>query len=128
MHRFRSSSAPFQLWLGSLALIGCILGSVAALGLFIWTLVEMNGLLLRITGGVIGFTILSGFVHLLMAFRVRCPLCHGKPLTSLKCVRHRNARTSLGSIRLGVAKDVLQRGQYRCPYCGEPVEVAHRER
>ena len=128
MHRFRSSSAPFQLWLGSLALVTCILASVVASGLFIWTLIKMDALLLRISLGVIGFAVLSGIVHLFMALRVRCPLCHGKPLVSQKCSRHRNARTSLGSYRLAVAKGVLQSGRYRCPYCGEPCECAHRER
>ena len=74
MHRFRSSSAPFQLWLGSLALVTCILASVVASGLFIWTLIKMDALLLRISLGVIGFAVLSGIVHLFMALRVRCPL------------------------------------------------------
>ena len=127
MHRFRSSSAPFLLWLGSLALLTCAIASVAALGLFIWTLVEMDGLLLQISLGVIGFAVLSGIVHLVTALQVRCPLCHGKPLVSQKCTRHRNARTSFGSYRLGVVKGVLLQGRYRCPYCGEQCECASRQ-
>jgi hypothetical protein len=111
-----------------MALLTCVIASIAAVGLFIWTLVAMDSLLLQISIAVLVFAVLSGVTHLVTAFRVRCPLCHGKPLVSQKCTRHRNARTSLGSYRLAVVKGVLLRGRYRCPYCGEPCECATRER
>jgi len=127
MHRFRSHSTVFQLWLGSFTLVASILGAIVAVALSIWTLIKLDPLLLRILLGMIGLVMLSGIVHFIMAFRVRCPLCHGKVLASQKCVRHRNARTSFGSHRLSVAKGVLTRGHFRCPYCGERSQCASRD-
>jgi len=127
VHRFRSTASAFQLWLGSLLLVACLLGFLASLALFAWTLVAREHRLLWISLWMLGLTILSGIIHLVMALRVRCPLCLGKLLASPQCVRHRRAQTSLGSYRLGVAKGVLTSGRFRCPYCGEPCECASRD-
>jgi hypothetical protein len=128
MHRFRSFSSVFNLWLGSLALIATILGFIATVVLIICTLIVRERILFILSLGMIAFVVTSGLTHLVISHWIRCPLCHGKLLASQKCVRSRNARTSLGSYRLGVAKGVLLKGYFRCPYCGEPCACAARER
>lgn len=128
MHRFRSFSSVFYLWVGSLTLVTSILGFIATVVLIVCTLIVRDRLLFQLSLGMIGFVIFNGITHLVISHWVRCPLCHGKLLASQKCVHSRNAHTSLGSYRLGVAKGVLTRGHFRCPYCGEPCECVSRDR
>lgn len=64
----------------------------------------------------------------LMAGRLRCPLCIMPPLRNQPCSKHRGAVRLLGSHRLEVARSVIFKGSFRCPYCGEPTAMQVRER
>ncbi len=78
-------------------------------------------------GGVALVLVYSVF-QAVMAGRCRCPLCMGQPLVRTGAARRRTVKTFLGSYRLRVVMTMLFRGFFRCPYCGEPVEMTVRER
>ena len=75
--------------------------------------------------------VLTGLMVLLqwmISVRASCPLCMTPVLGNKECVKHRSAKTLLGSHRLRVALAVLFLNRFRCPYCGESCEVKARVR
>lgn len=83
---------------------------------------------------------LSGFVLALVALvtwvvyiffsnRGRCPLCHTPSLADKRgCMKHRRAQKLFGSYRLRVVVDIITKGHFICPYCGEAVKMELRKR
>ena len=49
-------------------------------------------------------------------------------LAAKNCSNNRNAKNFLGSDRLRAANNVIFTNHFGCPYCGEPTELAVRER
>ncbi len=81
---------------------------------------------------ILGSALLIPFIVMLgaqwiVASRTGCPLCRTPVLAPRSCIKHRRARTFLGSHRLRVALAVLFKNQFRCPYCNEPTELEVRE-
>ena len=119
LHRFRLGSWLLLLFLVSagvtpaLALAGMALHSHALLQAFFYCVAAPPAL---------------GLAYLIIGNQARCPLCMNPPLTPRRCQKHKNARRSAGSIRLGVAAGIFFKGRFVCPYCGETtlMEVSQR--
>jgi hypothetical protein len=62
------------------------------------------------------------------ASRAGCPLCMTPVLAPRACMKHRRARTVLGSHRLRVALAILFKNQFRCPYCNESTSLELKDR
>jgi hypothetical protein len=75
---------------------------------------------------VIPFFVLM-FIQWIVASRTGCPLCRTPVLAPRSCIKHRRARSFLGSHRLRVALAVLFRNHFRCPYCNESTALEVRE-
>jgi hypothetical protein len=82
--------------------------------LLLWAL----GLFVAFVGSLIGYRYFAG--------SARCPLCMGPVLLSRQCSHHKKALTLYGSYRLRVAKDIVLRNGFSCPYCGEPTKCEVR--
>ena len=55
----------------------------------------------------------------------KCPLCWSPVLARKRSMRHRHARTFLGSHRLRVALPILFKNQFRCQYCNESTTLEY---
>jgi len=82
--------------------------------LLLWAL----GLFIAFAASLIGYRYL--------AVSARCSLCMSPVLLSRHCSRSEKARTLCSSYRLRVAKDIVLRNGFRCPYCGEPTKCEVR--
>ncbi|RPJ32956.1 MAG: hypothetical protein EHM17_11935 [Verrucomicrobiaceae bacterium] len=128
MHRLPSSSAIRRIRLAALLLGAICLITPAAAGVLVYSIMNGDKELAMMGTAMI---ILVGLVVLMqwvIATRATCPLCLAPVLSARGCVKHRNARTFLGSHRIRVALAVLFRNQFRCPFCGEPTVLKVRER
>ena len=56
-----------------------------------------------------------------------CPLCWTPVLAPKSCVKHRRARSFMGSHRLRVALAILFKNQFCCPYCNESTTLDLRD-
>lgn len=77
-----------------------------------------------------------GFILLSMALVVSqwvavtgtgCPLCRTPVLALKTCMKHRRAKTLLGSHRLRVSLAILFKGKFSCPNCNESSQLRPRE-
>ncbi len=98
----------------------------ALLVLLVYSFISRDMVQTSIILGLLGLCGFGMIIRWFTAARVRCPLCLGAPLTRTLCVKHRNARSVLGSYRLGVALAVIFKGSFRCQYCGESTAIATR--
>jgi hypothetical protein len=99
-----------------------------AFGLILYALVTQNPGLIHIA---IGAMIVAGLVVIIqwiLAQRTNCPLCMTPVLAKKSCMKHRAAKSFMGSHRLRVALAVLFKGSFRCPYCNEPTAMELRDR
>ena len=128
MHRLPSASVVHRFRLSAiLLLINYVLFpvSIALLGYSIFS-EKMD---LTFVGlGLLLLGIILALVQWGSAARARCPLCLTPSLTNKACSRHRNAKKLLGSYRLRVASSITFKGNFRCPYCGEPTVMEVRQR
>jgi hypothetical protein len=128
MHRLPSNSAAHRIRLAALLVGGKCLVAPAAAGILAYS-IAIEDRKLAIMG--IYLLVLTGLMIPLqwfIAVRANCPLCMTPVLGNKECVKHRSARTFLGSHRLRVALAVLFLNRFRCPYCGESCEVKARVR
>jgi hypothetical protein len=128
MHRLPSNSAVHRIRLAALLLGGKCLMTPATAGVIAYAIMIEDRKLATIGAGLLALT---GFIVLLqwmIAVRANCPLCMTSVLGNKECIKHRSARTFLGSYRLRVALTVLFLNRFRCPYCGEACEVTVRPR
>jgi hypothetical protein len=128
MHRFSNRTVLRRFRLAALLLMMSLLLVLAALwflasGLH-WQSQErvLAGLLLAIGG------MLVWIIQIIVANRVRCPLCMMPPLAQKGCQKNHRARPLFGSYRLRVASSALLRDHFQCPYCGESTRMEARER
>lgn len=128
MHRLPSKSAIYRLRLAALLTCSkCILTPVSAASLIYSIAIHDDGLTI-ISLYLILLTVLVVILHWLVGQRTQCPLCMTPVLATKNCVKHRHARTFLGSHRLRVALAVILTNSFRCPYCHEPTVLEVRER
>lgn len=128
MHRLRSKSSIYRFRLAALLLcVKCVLvpASLAMLGYSLFT--HSNQLAL-ISMGLVLVAALLAILQWIAAARTGCPLCSTPVLAKKRCMKHRHARSFLGSYRLRVAISILFKNTFRCPYCHEPTVLEVRER
>lgn len=127
MHHPRSTSEVLRFRFSAVALLGTYLLALLITGLFGHSILTYN-----FNSSVIGLALAFLFLVLLgiqwsVASHTGCPLCRTPVLAPKSCIKHRRARTFLGSHRLRVAIAVLFKNQFRCPYCNEPTELEVKE-
>jgi len=126
MHKMPSVHAIRRIRLAAVLLLAKCLLTPAAAGVLIHSLVTHDQ---GLTFLGLGMLLLAGLVVLLqwsVSNRANCPLCLTPVLTNKGCMKHRNAKTLLGSHRLRVAVALLSTRRFRCPYCGEPTVLEPR--
>jgi hypothetical protein len=127
MHHPRSSIAVLRFRLAAVLLLGNCLVAVAAGGLLVRSAISNDRELMMIGSGLVILILILVVVQWLAASSAWCPLCRTPVLAKKRCMKHRLARTLLGSHRLRVAMAILFKNRFRCPYCNEPTGMDLRE-
>jgi len=127
MHHPRSINAVIRLRLAALLFAGNCLFAVVAAWLLVHSLMTGNRGMTIIGSGVAVIVLILIVVQWIAATGTGCPLCRTPVLAPKRCMKHRNARTFLGSHRLRVAAAILFKNSFRCPYCNEPTGMELRE-
>ncbi len=97
-----------------------LLGLVA-LGAVVYSVIRHDEIGLYVSLGLVAFWLLSVGFFFLKGSALRCSLCMAPLWSNRKCQKHKKVKPALGvSYRLGIAASVVFKGEYRCPYCGEP--------
>ncbi|MGE9270362.1 MAG: hypothetical protein ACQKBU_06120 [Verrucomicrobiales bacterium] len=128
MHRFASQSILRRLKWASWFLLLLLPAVLTLLAMLIW------GFLLENPRGLQGAMVLLfiipalGAAYALTGFSVRCPLCRGPVLRRSGASMNSRYRPAFGSARLTVAFRALCCRDFRCPYCGEPVDLLRTRR
>jgi hypothetical protein len=122
--RPRSYPFSFQLLCGALSIFMLWISTVAAVVSLVmkytghhdpWTVVSVVSLL---------SLIVSLALTLGISLTKKCPLCHGPPLHSRRCRKHRLAeRWPLLTHRATVVLRILTSLSFRCMYCGTPFRL-----
>lgn len=127
MHHPRSSADVLRFKVLSFLLPANSLFAVVSIGLLVRSLLNDERQLTLIVMGMLLLSLILLVVQWVMGSRARCPLCQTPVLVPRQCVKHRHARTLLGSHRLRVAMSILFKNQFRCPYCNEATVMEARE-
>ena len=128
MHRLSSHYIIRRFKIVSLFLVLIFLSLPLAVGCFLYGWYADDVAWMQYAGIALVSSLLFKVLSVLMAGRVKCPLCMAAPLTNLGCVKHSSAQTLFGSHKLAVATSVLFGGKFRCPYCGETTGMNIRDR
>lgn len=128
MHRLPNQQTVSRFRLAALLLLGNRLLVVSLPVLLVYSLVIADHHLTHISLGLIGAPVMLTIILWVLVSRLRCPLCLGLPLAISGSVKNRRAKRLLGSYRFSVALDILMKGYFRCPYCGEFTSVEVRRR
>lgn len=130
MHRLPSQAAIRRIRIASWLLCAKCLMAPASLAFLSYSLVLGDHGLTFIALGCLLLTGLVVLLQWLVSQRTSCPLCMTPVLASKRCMKHRKARSFLGSHRLRTALAVIFTNSFRCPYCNEPalLEVRSRRR
>lgn len=108
-----------------LLLGGRFLASISA-GVLTYAVVLVNSRAMIVGSGLVILTGLLLILQWITANRIGCPLCRTPVLAPKACMKHRRARTILGSHRLRVAMAILLKNRFRCPYCNESTSMELR--
>ena len=128
MHRLPTKSAIWRLRFASLLIWLCCLSFPLVIAAFAYAVLLRSREMVDIAIiSLVGFVFLAIF-QWIISLQTKCPLCMMPVLSSRTCSKNRKAKKLLGSYRLHVAGSILTRNYYRCPYCGEPTELAVRAR
>jgi hypothetical protein len=126
MHRLRSKSAIHRFRFAAVLLCAkCLLVPITAI-LLLYSVFINDRELILIGMGLILLIALVVILQWLIAARTGCPLCLTPVLAKKGCMKHRHARSVLGSHRLRVAIAILFKNSFRCPYCNEPTVLEVR--
>jgi hypothetical protein len=127
MHHLRSYSVIVRFRLAALLWFAiCLLIPVAAGLLFgsLWT----GDFKLTMAGSSLALLSLGLVIPQWAAgSRTACPLCWTPVLAPKNCVKHRRARSFIGSHRLRVAMAILFKNKFCCPYCNESTTLVLRD-
>lgn len=128
MHRLRNDQTVSRFRLSAMLVLAQFVLIPGAVVFLIYALAQHSehGSLVPEGLIVLAAALLVSLIQWIIGSRCRCPLCLGLPLVRSAAAKHRQALTLLGSYRLRVALSIVLRGQFRCPYCGEPTQVAVR--
>jgi hypothetical protein len=128
MHQFRSNNPIIWIRISAISFFLWHASALALVGLSSYALWHASHKMMLMVLCGIGVFILTWLLHVMASSFCKCPLCRSAPMSSKRCVRHRNARRFLGSYRMRVALAVLFTNQFRCPYCGEPTRCKVKNR
>ncbi len=128
MHRLPSHATLRRFRIASLLVVLMFLAVPMAIAASCYAFVSGSHVWFVAAGGMVAAGLIAMVLNLILSSRLRCPLCMVPPLLNRRCSKHRNAPTMFGSHRLVVAKSILFRDNFRCPYCGEPTAMQVRER
>lgn len=128
MHRLSSHYILKRFKVASLFFLLVFLLLPFTIVFFLYGLYANDAAWMRYAGIALVSSLLFKVLSVLMAGRVKCPLCMAAPLTNLGCAKHSSAQTLFGSHKLAVATSVLFEGKFRCPYCGETTAMQVRDR
>ncbi len=127
MHHPHTLSAVRHYRLAALMLLSNRLLAPAAAGLLLFSLMTANHQWTMIGSGLVFLSMVFVPAQWIAASRTGCPLCLTPVLAPKTCMKHRRARSFLGSHRLRVAFTILFRNRFRCPYCNESTGLELRE-
>jgi predicted membrane-bound spermidine synthase len=127
IHHPKSINAVIRLRLAAVLFAGNCVFAVVAAGLLVHSLMIHNRGMMMIGSGVAVLVFILIIVQWIAAMGSGCPLCRTPVLAPKRCVKHRKARTLLGSHRLRVAVAILLKNGFRCPYCNESTGMELRE-
>lgn len=127
MHRLRYSSCVIRFRLSAFLMLANFLLAAIAAGMLIHSMIIESRPLAMAGIALMTFCMLLVIVQWMAASLAACPLCHTAVLAPKSCMKHRRARTLLGSHRLRVASSVIFRNRFRCPYCNEFTTMELRE-
>lgn len=97
-------------------------------GILIYSLIIHDKALTVLGIGLTAITMAMVVLQWIVSARTSCPLCMTPVLGQKRCMKHRHARTFMGSHRLRVALAILIKKSFRCPYCNEPTAMEVRNR
>lgn len=127
MHHPRSICDVVRFRLAATLLLGnCLLGATVAC-MLVYSLMFDDRRLALIGSGLLILVLFLIVAQWIAGLKSACPLCQTPVLSPKSCVKHRRARTFLGSHRLRVAAAIVFKSQFRCPYCNEPTAMTARE-
>ena len=119
MHHPRSISAARRLRLACMLLLGSRLLTIVAGGLLLFSLHAHDRHLMILGSGFLVIGCMLIIAQWVSASHAGCPLCRTPVLAPMRCMKHRRARSLLGSYRLKVALAIMFKERFRCPYCNE---------
>jgi hypothetical protein len=127
MHHPRSIATVIRLRLSAFLLLAISLLAIVAAALLTHSIVVHDTSLITVGASIAGSCMLLLIIQWAVASSVGCPLCRTAVLAPKSCMKHRRARTLLGSHRLRVAMSILLKNRFRCPYCNEYTALKIRE-
>lgn len=114
--------------LGALALLLLALSLVATITLLFYVIfADARTFAFGALGSAVS-TVVLFIVYRVYSSSAHCPLCRGPVLAGSGAQRNRNAKRTLGSHRLRVARSILLSNTFHCPYCNEPTKCVVKER
>ena len=119
MHHPRSISAARRLRVAGMLLLGSRLLTMIAGGLLLCSLLANDRHLTILGSGFMVIGLMLIIAQWISASHAGCPLCRTPVLAPMRCMKHRRARSLLGSYRLRVALAIMFTERFRCPYCNE---------
>lgn len=126
MHHPHSVSAVIRFRFAAILLLCSRLCVPIAASLLVYAVVACNRHLTIIGAGLAVLAVLLVILQWIAACHTGCPLCRTPVLAPKACMKHRRARTFIGSHRLRVALAILLKSQFRCPYCNESTSMELR--
>ena len=126
MHRPRSIASVRRFRIAALLLVSKFLLALVGVGFLIQSAVANDRSTTLVGAGMMGIIPVFVLAQWVVASRAGCPLCMTPVLAPKACMKHRRARTVLGSHRLRVALAILFKNRFRCPYCNEATTLEVR--
>lgn len=127
MHHPHSLSAIRRFRIAAFLFFGNYLLAVVSAGLLGYSLLTHNRQWIVIGIGFLILCLILVIVQWIAASDTVCPLCRTPVLAPKSCMKHRRARTFMGSHRLRVSLAILFRNRFRCPYCNESSKIELRD-
>lgn len=128
MHRFRFRADIRKFKLVCLLFLLRGIGALSLVPVLVIGLVVGKVQWLWASGGILAATLTISLLFLLMRDGPQCPICKGRIMSHVSCVKHRKARRLLGSYRLQIVVSAIFTGSFRCQYCGEPTKLESRHK
>ena len=127
MHYPRSTSASKRFKLAAVLLFANFLLVPVAVTLLIHSMIFHDLKVTMAGSGILVFSMVLIVTQWIAGSATVCPLCMTPVLAPKSCMKHRRARSVMGSHRLRVALAILFMDRFRCPYCNESTVMEVRE-